>query len=68
MDADDAYGMDPSSDGQMAYIPLPELSDRWHDEETRHGYKWRFEHLAVFIRGDGPPVPAARRLPLQRLL
>jgi hypothetical protein len=68
MDESYAYFMDPSSDGKYAYIALPELSDRWHDEETRHGYKWRFEHLAVFIHGDRPPAPAAPRPPLQRLL
>jgi predicted double-glycine peptidase len=67
MDGENAYFMDPSSDGKYAYIPLPELSDRWHDFEDRHGPAWRFEHLAVFVHGDRVPASAARA-PLQRLL
>jgi acetylornithine deacetylase/succinyl-diaminopimelate desuccinylase-like protein/predicted double-glycine peptidase len=67
MDADYAYFMDPSSDGKYAYIALPELSDRWHDEETRHGPHWRFQHLAVFIHGGRAPAPAVKLPPLQRL-
>lgn len=67
MDADYAYFMDPSSDGKYAYIALPELSDRWHDVETRGGRARRYVHFAVFVHGGGAPGRAAARAPLQRL-
>jgi predicted double-glycine peptidase len=67
MDSGFAYFMDPSSDGKYAYIPLPELADRWHDVETRGGQSRRYVHFAVFIHGDREPA-AAPRPPLQRML
>jgi predicted double-glycine peptidase len=67
MDADFAYFMDPSTDGKYAYIPLPELLERWHDVETRGGAARRYVHFAVFIRGAGAPAGSALEPELDRL-
>jgi predicted double-glycine peptidase len=52
MDADYGYFMDPSAHGAYAYIPLPELLERWHDMDDRHGTIKRTEHLGIAIRGS----------------
>jgi predicted double-glycine peptidase len=54
MDADYAYFMDPSSHGAYAYIPLPELLDRWHDYDEPHGHKKPFYNLGILIHGSKP--------------
>jgi predicted double-glycine peptidase len=54
LDEHHAYFMDPSSPAAYAYIPLPELADRWHDYEDRLGLVWRTRRLGVFIRGRKP--------------
>lgn len=53
MDERYAYVMDPSAVGGYAYIPLPELLERWHDAEDRHGRVERNVHLGVAISGAG---------------
>lgn len=62
MDAANAYFMDPSAEGALAWVPLSELPERWHDYEDRHGQVERNDHLGVVIFGDAPrhrrPQPA----------
>lgn len=52
MDQQYAYAMDPSASGGLAYVPLRELVERWHDYEDREGHIWRYDHLGIFIRGE----------------
>jgi uncharacterized protein len=54
MDDRFAYVMDPSIDGRYGYLPLDELSDRWHDYEDRHGPRQVYNHLAIFVKGKTP--------------
>jgi predicted double-glycine peptidase len=52
MDHDYAYFMDSAAENRYAYVSLDDLLDRWHDFEDRHGYVWRFQHLAIYISGN----------------
>lgn len=65
MDEHFAYVMDPSLDRAYGYLPLPELVERWHDYEDRHGFRQVYDHAAVFLSGRTPvkalpPPPLAR--------
>ena len=51
------YAMDPSTLGAYTYLPLHELTERWHDYESRHGVRKEYHQLAIFIRGKAPNPP-----------
>ncbi|MGZ3699302.1 MAG: C39 family peptidase [Bdellovibrionota bacterium] len=51
LDRQFAYFMDPSAHAGYGFIPIPELLDRWHDYEDRHGYKEFNLQAAVLIHG-----------------
>lgn len=51
MDVEYLYFMDPSTDGNYAYIPIPEFLERWHDFEKTDGVLWKNYELAIFIEG-----------------
>lgn len=55
MDKTNAYVMDPSVPTGYAFIPLPELLERWHDYEDKPGGGvWRYHQLAIFVKGKEP--------------
>jgi ABC-type bacteriocin/lantibiotic exporter with double-glycine peptidase domain len=56
MDEKFAYVMDPSVHTGYAWVPLPELEERWHDYEDRTGEIQRHERLGIVIKGDKPLV------------
>ena len=59
MDEHYAYLMDPSTPDRYAYVPLPELLERWHDYEDRDGPPRRYYQLGIVVRGAKPlPRPA----------
>lgn len=59
MDEHYAYLMDPSTPDRYAYVPLPELLERWHDYEDRDGPPRRYYQLGIVVRGTRPlPRPA----------
>ncbi len=61
MTADKAYFMDPSTGGALAFVPLDELPDRWHDYDMIDGKRREWRRLALFIAGSKhlQAVPAA---------
>lgn len=59
MDEHFAYVMDPSTLGAYTYVPIPELAERWHDYESRRGFRREYHQLAIFIRGKVPRPPGA---------
>ena len=54
MDAEYAYFSDPSAHGAYAYLPQPELLERWHDYDGSDAHPRHFQGLAVFIHGNQP--------------
>jgi hypothetical protein len=64
MDSRQAYVMDPSTSATYAYLPLTELVARWHDYNSRQGFRREYHHAAIFIHGDRPatryPLPLVR--------
>lgn len=44
-----AFFMDPSAEGNYAYIPIEEFLRRWHDYESGNGVMWRNRHLGILI-------------------
>jgi predicted double-glycine peptidase len=54
-----AYAMDPSTLGAYTYLPIPELAGRWHDYESRRGFRKEYQQLAIYIRGKTPHPPGA---------
>lgn len=52
MDRNYAYVMDPSQQAAYVYVPLPELMERWHDYENRHGYVQRNLQLGIVLHGE----------------
>lgn len=55
-DSTNLYFMDPSTDGQYAYIPTDEFVTRWHDLEGVNNVKvW---HMLIVVRGTDTPTPA----------
>ena len=59
-----AYFMDPSTGGALAYVPLDELTERWHDYDMIDGKRHDWHQLAVFISGKSHletlPAPPVR--------
>lgn len=51
MDDQNIYVMDPSVAAAYGYIPLDELTNRWHDEAVMNGERVRFDRLAIFLTG-----------------
>lgn len=49
-----AFFMDPSVPGALAWLPLEELPERWHDYEDRSGSVRRNFGLGIVIHGDSP--------------
>ena len=49
-----AYFMDPSVGIGYTYIPLAELTERWHDYEKLKSGVWENKQLAIFIGGKNP--------------
>lgn len=63
LDRERAYLMDPSVSDGYAYIPLEELSDRWHDYEMEAGVRREYRNLGIFIHNTVNP----RTLPLTQI-
>jgi predicted double-glycine peptidase len=59
-DAQRFYFMDPSTDGQYAYIPRAEFDARWHDVVGKATHTF---HMAVFVHGEQRPAPLQRAAP-----
>jgi predicted double-glycine peptidase len=51
LDASYAYFMDPWAHFGYGYMPIAELMDRWHCQET----KGVVQHEAIFFHGETPP-------------
>src|SRR5262249_22957552 len=64
LDGANIYTMDPYSFEGYTYVPLAELSDRWHGEGT-HKAKW--QHIAIFVHARTATPPPASTAPLLRM-
>lgn len=54
IDDANAYVMDPSVPQGYAWLPVPELLERWHDFENRYGTYERNIHLGIIASGANP--------------
>ena len=64
LDAGNLYFEDPSLLGARGVIPRSEFVDRWHDYEgdpPLDPSDRTYVHMAIFIKGDGPPPALAVR-------
>ncbi len=61
MDAEFAYFMDPWYGINYVYLPLSELTERWHDVYDRTSHSRRYFGLGIMIDGASshPTEPAA---------
>lgn len=67
MDRRFAYFMDPLLEARYGYIPLPELMERWHDYEDRHGPRREYVRAAIFLQGRNRPPARGARPRLERI-
>jgi predicted double-glycine peptidase len=53
------YFMDPSTDGEYAFMPKAELEDRWHDVVGPASV--HTQHITLFVHGDGSALDPTTR-------